>query len=140
MSALELIEREYRFTRYLSLSKLRRQLNREKGHCTWCDGKTPNNRMRWCTADCRSEGYIRAGFIQGPVRDRDKGVCGICNKSTRSDGKYEIDHIIPVIEGGGCCGLDNLRTTCIPCHRKETKELAGRRAAQKRDEKLLLFV
>lgn len=46
---------------------------------------------------------------------------------------YEIDHIIPVIEGGGCCGLDNLRTLCFVCHAEETKALAGRRAAKRRD-------
>jgi 5-methylcytosine-specific restriction endonuclease McrA len=40
---------------------------------------------------------------------------------------WEADHIIPVIEGGGCCGLDNYQTLCIRCHKEETKKLAGRR-------------
>ena len=40
---------------------------------------------------------------------------------------WEADHIVPVCEGGGCCGLDNLRTLCLPCHRAETAVLAGRR-------------
>ena len=39
---------------------------------------------------------------------------------------YEIDHIVPVSEGGGCCGLDNLRTVCVNCHKKLTAELAAR--------------
>ena len=43
-------------------------------------------------------------------------------------GYWDMDHIKPVILGGGGCGLDNLRTLCIPCHKKETAKLAARRA------------
>lgn len=49
----------------------------------------------------------------------------------RSTG-YDIDHIIPVVEGGGQCTIENLRTLCHPCHKDETAALAGRRAAAKR--------
>lgn len=45
---------------------------------------------------------------------------------------WEVDHVVPVIEGGGFCGLDGLRTLCLLCHRKATAELASRRAAQRR--------
>jgi 5-methylcytosine-specific restriction endonuclease McrA len=45
---------------------------------------------------------------------------------------WEMDHIIPVVEGGGDCGLENLRTLCISCHAKETADLAARRAAARR--------
>lgn len=45
---------------------------------------------------------------------------------------WEADHVLPVAEGGGGCGLDNLRTLCIPCHRDVTAELAGRRAHRRR--------
>jgi 5-methylcytosine-specific restriction endonuclease McrA len=41
---------------------------------------------------------------------------------------WEMDHIIPVIEGGGCCGLSGLRTLCWRCHARETRYLKGRRA------------
>ncbi len=41
---------------------------------------------------------------------------------------WEADHIIPVIEGGGCCGLENYQTLCIRCHKEDTKKLAGRRS------------
>ncbi len=40
---------------------------------------------------------------------------------------WEVDHIQPVVEGGGSCGLENLRTLCWECHRKVTRELALRR-------------
>lgn len=53
---------------------------------------------------------------------------------------WDADHITPVIEGGGECGLENYRTLCIPCHQKETRELRGRMARtarqQKADERL----
>jgi hypothetical protein len=39
-----------------------------------------------------------------------------------------MDHVIPVCEGGGLCGLDGYRTLCIPCHRKVTAELRARLA------------
>ena len=48
---------------------------------------------------------------------------------------FEIDHIIPCIEGGDN-RLENLRTLCIPCHKRGTKELAGRRAEKRKKEKL----
>ena len=39
---------------------------------------------------------------------------------------WEADHIVPVVEGGGGCGLDNYRTLCRTCHNAETKALRGR--------------
>lgn len=47
---------------------------------------------------------------------------------------WEADHRIPVIEGGGECGLANLRTLCWWCHKEETAALARRRARRRRDE------
>ena len=44
---------------------------------------------------------------------------------------YDIDHLTPVVEEGGQCGEDNLRTLCLICHRKETKELRKRLKAGK---------
>ena len=43
---------------------------------------------------------------------------------------WEADHIIPVCEGGGCCGLDNYQTLCLRCHKKESAKLAKRRAIE----------
>lgn len=40
---------------------------------------------------------------------------------------WDADHIISVIEGGGECGLDNIQTLCIPCHKEKTAELRHRR-------------
>jgi 5-methylcytosine-specific restriction endonuclease McrA len=48
---------------------------------------------------------------------------------------WEADHIKPVVEGGGQCGLENLRTLCVPCHKRATAELAARRARARQLEK-----
>lgn len=40
---------------------------------------------------------------------------------------WDVDHITPVIEGGGSCGLSNLRTLCWDCHKQATRALAVRR-------------
>jgi 5-methylcytosine-specific restriction endonuclease McrA len=40
---------------------------------------------------------------------------------------WEMDHTLPVVEGGGSCGLENLRTLCWACHRAVTNELRARR-------------
>ena len=55
---------------------------------------------------------------------------------------FDIDHIIPVAEGGGECDLDNLRTLCIPCHRYVTagfnrnRVRKGRRSKATRKQKI----
>lgn len=48
---------------------------------------------------------------------------------------WDADHVTPVVEGGGECALDNYRTLCIPCHKRETSALAERRALQRRDRR-----
>jgi len=30
---------------------------------------------------------------------------------------WDADHILQVKDGGGCCGLSNIRTLCISCHK-----------------------
>ena len=35
-------------------------------------------------------------------------------------GLWDADHIIPVKDGGGQCGLENIRTLCILCHKNVT--------------------
>lgn len=45
---------------------------------------------------------------------------------------WELDHTVPVCEGGGCCGPEGLRVLCIPCHRATTAALARRRGLRKR--------
>lgn len=51
---------------------------------------------------------------------------------SRSRGCWDMDHIVPVVEGGGSCGLDNLRTLCLRCHRGQTRQLRRRRTVRGR--------
>jgi 5-methylcytosine-specific restriction protein A len=48
---------------------------------------------------------------------------------------WDADHTLPVCEGGGLAGLDNIRTLCLGCHRTATRELAARRAVRNRKTK-----
>ncbi len=49
--------------------------------------------------------------------------------------QWEADHIVPVVEGGGMCDLDGLRTLCLPCHHQESAALAARRAERRRADR-----
>jgi 5-methylcytosine-specific restriction endonuclease McrA len=66
--------------------------------------------------------------------DISKAFCAYISANGHTWG---MDHTIPVCEGGGCCDLSNLRTLCLPCHRKETAALAKRRAELRRQKKAL---
>ena len=41
---------------------------------------------------------------------------------------WQADHVLPVWQGGGTCGLDNLQTLCAACHSKKTQKEATLRA------------
>lgn len=73
----------------------------------------------WCLRN--SPKYAREA-----VFDRDQGVCSFCQTKNSRKGAWQADHIIPVAEGGGECGLENFRTLCVPCHKIVTKELHSR--------------
>lgn len=48
---------------------------------------------------------------------------------------YEIDHEIPVSEGGGLCDPSGLRLLCGQCHKDETAKLAARTASSNKQRK-----
>jgi 5-methylcytosine-specific restriction enzyme A len=39
---------------------------------------------------------------------------------------WDVDHLRPVVEGGGGCEIELIRSLCVPCHRQETKQLRQR--------------
>lgn len=41
-------------------------------------------------------------------------------------GLWDADHIICVKDGGGQCGLENIRTLCIKCHKSRTADSASK--------------
>lgn len=116
--------------------------------CRRCSTEVGPPRRTFCSEACVTEWRIRTdpGFAKQQVKKRDDGICQICKRDcfdgyreshayNRPRGLlslFEMDHIVPVIEGGGACGLENLRTLCSVCHRKETAALAARRAEARR--------
>ncbi len=110
--------------------------------CLVCNGAiTAKQRSTFCSSECSDHHYIRTrpDFARLKVFQRDNGICRKCGldcfagqkrvrRSAGSGDLWQADHIIPVVEGGGECGLDNLQTLCTACHKAETGALAARRA------------
>ena len=91
-------------------------------------------------------------YVRREVKKRDKGTCRLCGlnvvkahrewtrakppvtdraarKRWRSERpRWEADHIVPVADGGGECGLDNFRLLCRACHLTVTLEWRRARA------------
>jgi len=158
----EVVQRLYelRFTRYLTSAKLPKP---PKGFCKWC-GKPSKSvwcsdecreeayvRMGYvnlwkrdkcicakCGIDCR--------WLQKQLKLL-KQMQSRYFVSTRKELRdafgpwwsgynrlWQADHIIPVCEGGGCCGLENYQTLCLRCHKEDTAKLLKTRS--KNSEKL----
>ena len=111
--------------------------------CKVCHKPCPKRRTRYCSDEC----FYRntPSIMRNEVGRRDKGVCAMCGLDTKTLPKrhpygtpyWEADHIIPVSEGGGLCGLDGYRTLCRGagtnnCHAKVTGELRKRLNERKR--------
>ena len=126
--------------------------------CRWCSLEVPKGRITFCSAWCVEEWRLRTdpGYLREKVFERDKGICVTCGidceaawrelKRLRGAARlkackewgvrgrsrkslWDADHIVPVVEGGGECDLENIRTLCLKCHRVATTELRNRRAA-----------
>ena len=62
--------------------------------------------------------------VRRRVLDRDGWRCQACGKA----GRLEVDHILPLVDGGQPYDLDNLQTLCRSCHvRKTAAENRARR-------------
>lgn len=118
---------------------------RDKGVCAECGFDADQalrvlNRLRYGKTGV---GY-RADY--GDTREREDAITVLVNVWTQPKRPHtgriynlphlwEADHIVPVVEGGGACELENYRTLCVPCHREVTRELAARRARARQDAK-----
>lgn len=123
--------------------------------CRWCNLEVPPRRQTFCSDYCVHEWRLRTdpGYLREQVFTRDRGVCALCAvdahaawfdlkrsrgtqrlkllahwglKSVNRKTLWDADHIVPVVEGGGECDLDNIRTLCLLCHRRLTQELRQR--------------
>lgn len=121
--------------------------------CRNCHGPMPTDKRKHnCSQKCVREWAIKTSpsIMRQAVFDRDHGVCSLCEANTVKDRQisklwthiargtghlWQADHIVPVIEGGGECGIDGYRTLCIPCHKAVTKELHARLAQSRAEER-----
>src|SRR5271165_979804 len=128
--------------------------------CRWCNLEVARGRITFCSDWCVEEWRLRSdpGYLREKVLARDRGICALCRvdceavwrnlrrlrgaarlKLLRDWGLkpgwrkslWDADHIVPVVEGGGECDLENIRTLCLKCHRAATAELRKRRGNQK---------
>ena len=127
-----------------------------RGLCRWCSLEVPRGRYTFCSDFCVHEWKLRTqpAYLREQVLKRDGGICASCRADTIAAARalryargskrsqllahwglvrrsrkslWDADHIVPVIEGGGECDLDNIRTLCLRCHRAATVELRLRR-------------
>lgn len=107
-----------------------------------CGALLTGRRRKWATDQCSTAAYrefaIVAGYshyVRTAVFERDKGVCAACGvlaSTSRWGNDWDADHIVPVHQGGGGCGLDNYQTLCKPCHKEKTGRNAKKRAASRK--------
>lgn len=97
-----------------------------KPFCRYCKQEiTAPKRRTFCSDQCVHEYKLRTNgqYLRHQVWKRDQGLCAKCHLTTDD---WQADHIVPVAEGGGSCGMQNLRTLCLPCHHQETRALMRR--------------
>jgi 5-methylcytosine-specific restriction endonuclease McrA len=105
---------------------------RDHGVCSRCGADTARQRaayIRLCTWGERGRWFSPRHYPRISRLAHQK--YGVPRSRLRGEW-WDMDHVVPVIEGGGGCSLDNLRTLCIPCHKRETRALAARRAAARK--------
>jgi hypothetical protein len=114
----------------------------------------PNLRRRWHSECVDIYNASDPREARRRIRRRDRGICAECKVNTntlkrefREMGRgrtremrkrgfksrkslWELDHRIPLIDGGGH-GDDNLQTLCTPCHTRKTASEARERAIRK---------
>ena len=111
--------------------------------CRWCRAPvTAPRRRTFCSDPCVHEWRLRSSpaYVREQVWKRDQGVCRLCGFDVRQAERrwrrerppktdriarkrwrverprWEADHILPVADGGGECGLENYRLLCRDCH------------------------
>ena len=127
-----------------------------RGICRWCSLEVPRGRYTFCSEFCVHEWKLRTqpAYLREQVFKRDRGICATCGVDTIAAARmlryarganrasllkhwgirlrsrkslWDADHIVPVVEGGGECDLQNIRTICLRCHRLVTIQLRLRK-------------
>lgn len=104
-----------------SSSLIRRQLfAMECGVCQLCgrDAQAVYQKLKSLTPPERVQELLQLGIL--------KHFPEAAIQNPQESHFWHADHELPVAEGGGQCGLENLRTLCVPCHHVETAALRQR--------------
>lgn len=105
---------------------VRRQVEqRDRGICRFC-GCAPELRDRIVKRYAKEVGWP---YWQTPPDKYTADMIRLIGWTTKNH-TWEAHHVSAVAEGGGLCTADEVVTACLPCHKAETKQLAGRLAAQ----------
>ena len=103
----------------------------QRMHCTWCGGHvTAPRRRTWCSQEC-VDAYqeTQPNHYRWKTLVRANNTCEACGQTNCA---LEVDHTIPIIEGGHPFDPENLRALRLECHKGETAALAKRRADARR--------
>jgi 5-methylcytosine-specific restriction endonuclease McrA len=80
---------------------------------------------RWSSSKCSRAAVLEFRIQKGDVKHirkallkRDKGVCASCEQKVD---RWEADHTLAVVNGGGGVSLDGYQTLCVDCHKKKTR-------------------
>lgn len=113
----------------------------EKGLCKWCLGKLDNNRKKYCSDNCRDSAwafFYPQKYAHPYLMDRQDGKCNGCsynfNDKTKTFKRKEqhgsdfntyvdmgdVDHIVPIHQGGEILGIENHQLLCKSCHLRKT--------------------
>lgn len=101
----------------------------EQGICQICaiDAHALFEQVTSANPETRKSVLESTPFVKLPINILNRMV-----KNPKPGLFWEADHITPVVEGGGQCGLENYRTLCVPCHRDVTKKLRKKMASHKK--------
>jgi len=118
-------ETEYLVRRLASVAT-REVRKRDKGVCRMCglDTTVVSAILRRMLSDLRSKGvydyYEFSKFLRmiGIPRNRFRRL-------------WDVHHVVPVCDGGGGCGTENLVAACVWCHKDETRKMHNRLTKQR---------
>lgn len=77
--------------------------------------------MAWAKTSRHARGYgVAWDKLRIIALRRDRGLCVYCLERGRTELATEVDHRTPKAKGG-TDDIDNLASTCRPCHEEKTK-------------------
>jgi hypothetical protein len=90
-----------------------------------CGEKLTGKQRRWASKNCEKFALYVYSILCGRLHEiricmRSYYGDNVCIECGTLEENIEIDHIIPVHQGGGCCWLSNLRPICVSCHKGKT--------------------